>query len=297
MDFNLGDGQIEKAVKSCYEQLLFTDFAYVFDNIREVHFARKRHTEMQPTKIERDVREVSDSGEVTIKKVVELQYPNSMDSYKRDYDNSLKGVLKPAPPQFPHWLALFYGGEKILELAGNEFVDEYERQLAPRKQIVLAAMQREEEELRKEQAAAQAAKEVDERRLARIAEIKSGKAKIVSFEDAAISISDASNKIPLIFDVAVQPLLNPDNSIRFIGENPFKISSNKEEAQIAMLQKLSGQGGKEDAILVVDFKESDGTLRCKVNDSNRGYVWLKLNKNSNLYGDKPLSIGQVQNLL
>lgn len=155
--YNVGGQQIQSVVAACFDQLLPTDFAYIFLPPREVSRLRSEFDKAGNNKDSTKVaREVTSSGEVIEKNIAEPNVHKNVYITDRDvalfYEMRIKegdhyvgsGDLGSSVERiifnFPHWLALIYGGEKVLNITGEEFVKKSETLLNKEKVGVDARM-------------------------------------------------------------------------------------------------------------------------------------------------------------
>lgn len=128
------DPSVGETVEKCFDQVLNTDFAYVFLSPDRVEDLRKEHDRASSQKVE-IVREVSGSGEVVEKKIILDENPSNYEFYRTRelfmfWIQNVQGENEHSIPPFPHWLTLFDGGEKVLNVTGAEYLSKYESALA-----------------------------------------------------------------------------------------------------------------------------------------------------------------------
>lgn len=124
--YNIGGEEVKAIVTACFDQLLPTDFAYIFlppENIQQLRKMFDAANKNQPSA--KAVREITASGEIIENNVVKSS--PQLNAYKEARNENL--FRYQSATNFPHWLALLYGGEKILNLSSAEYMKAYMTEL------------------------------------------------------------------------------------------------------------------------------------------------------------------------
>lgn len=247
--YNIGKKEDRAVVEKCFDQLLPTDFAYVFLYPQEINRLRglsnNANKDQATTK---KVREITDSGEVIEKNI---DVPNEeLKHYTIMRDRTLFSADGNAN-NFPHWLALLYGGEKILALSSEDFLKLHGDFLAVEKGKVEAKKVAKNKEAQDSAELLAQIKKGDFSQLKSCAQFANG-----------MDLKIQKNSLSSFFEVLVTPPMTW-----------YYIT-------LAELVKHSDSvGGSEE---LIKFKHDDNTIE---------YAKLRLNKKTIVLGEKQRAIG------